>query len=80
MWCSAMSDLPKVGDFWKNTRRGWEYRILSLPFWSDSPKEDDLEQWVCMRNVKTNMDYVRSLESFMGTNRLGMARFVRVGG
>lgn len=71
-------DQPKVGDFWRNQRRGFEYRIISLPFWSDSDNEDSLDQWVVMRNVRTNIDYTRSMESFFGNNRLGAQRFVRV--
>lgn len=70
---------PRVGEFWKNNRRGFEYRIMSLPFWSDSKDENDLEQWVVMRNLKTQVDYVRSVESFMGVNRHGHVRFSRVG-
>lgn len=70
---------PKVGEFWRNQRNGCEYRILSLPFWSDSPNENYLEQWVAMRNVATNLDYIRSMRSFMGLNRDQQKRFVRVG-
>lgn len=75
-----MPEQPKVGEFWKNNRRGFEYRVLSLPFWSDSPNEDDLEQWIVLRNVKTQMDYARSMDSFMGLNRHGYVRFSRVEG
>lgn len=74
-----MRDKPKVGEFWKNSRRGFEYRVISVPFWSDSPDENDLEQWVTLRNIRTNVDYTRSMESFMGTNRDGQPRFGRVG-
>lgn len=63
---------------WLNDRRGVEYRVLDTPEWSDSPVEDNLEQWVYLMNMKTGKRYVRSLESFQGMNRDGKPRFTFV--
>jgi hypothetical protein len=69
---------PMPGELWLNKRRNFTYEIVARAFWSDSPDEVKLEDWVCVRNIVSGMHYVRSLESFSGTNRDGHPRFVRI--
>lgn len=66
------------GQVWLNTRRGFKYLILGFPKWSDSPDEKNLETFVHLINVQTGVEYVRSIESFFGTNREGAPRFLKV--
>lgn len=82
-----MTDTPKLEEIWLNNRNGHQYQIIGLPKWSDTPNVDNstddadqLETWVVMMNVYTGYEFVRSMDSFMGTNRNGQPRFRKVEG
>lgn len=69
----------QLDQVWINSRNNSAYQVLGLPTWSDTPgaeKLEDLEKWVFLKNLETSETYVRSQESFLGTNRHGEARFV----
>jgi hypothetical protein len=63
---------------WKNNRNGFNYLILGLPKWSDSPDEGNLKTFVYCVNTETGVEYTRAVESWKGINRDGDPRFTRI--
>ena len=70
-----MEKHPEVGEIWKNNRRNIEYTIVVVALWADSPDENNREEWVVYQNINDKSISVRSMKSWLGTNRNGQKRF-----
>lgn len=68
--------LPEVGEVWRNTRRGILYTIVDIATWADAEASEvayNDEHFVVYRSEHGL--FVRSLTSWLGTNREGKKRF-----
>lgn len=67
--------MPNRDEIWTNNRLNIDYQVIGIAQDADCP---DPRQMVIYLNVETDEYYVRSMESWMGTNREGNPRFTFV--